>query len=417
MDDRIPEPVEARNYLARKAIVETEEWDDLMRGEHAHAFTVAHSRNADVLDDIFGLLNTAMAEGKSFNSFKAEMSDLMEDKGWYGRQDKTKDDKDYINWRTKLIYHVNMRTAYSAAHYRQQVRGAAMRPIWQYISKLVGDARREDHMALHEKAFRWDDPFWNENYPPNGWGCECAVFALSESEAEREGVEILKTDGNGNPPNLIDSNGNAVEWDKFAPAEWQYNPGMEALVPNFERYENLKQAGVLDSIRERYRADVNKVKLTFGEMMAITNAMRIQKPQRKDEYPQNNPILYMLGNLNSNHQKAMGINDSKIMATGFRLYHGIIEKNNDQRIPKELYNDLYELLQSPDEIYRVKKPNQPQWGDEFHLVRKVPSYSPRILNVVVRKRDMSALDIITAGLMGDDHGNNNYTRIWPSDGS
>ena len=70
MADRIPDPIEARRYLSRKAVVETEAWDDLKWGEHAHAFTVAHSRNAGILNDIFGLLNEAMAEGKSFKYCK-----------------------------------------------------------------------------------------------------------------------------------------------------------------------------------------------------------------------------------------------------------------------------------------------------------------------------------------------------------
>lgn len=168
MADRFPEPTEAKRYLSRKAVVETEDWDDLKWGEHAHAFTVAHSRNAAVLDDIFGLLNKAMDGGESYETFRKGMRDLMEKKGWYGRQDKGPDDEGYINWRTKLIYHVNMRTAYEAGRYRQQLRGAELRPIWVYKSKLVGSNRRQDHVALHDKAFRYDDPFWDANRPPNG---------------------------------------------------------------------------------------------------------------------------------------------------------------------------------------------------------------------------------------------------------
>lgn len=403
MPDLIPEPVEAKKYLAKKAIVETERWDDLKHGEHAHAFTVAHSRNAGVLNDIFGLLNTAMAEGKSFNKFKGEMSDLMKKKGWYGGAGHTKDEKGYINWRTKLIYHVNMRTAYEAGRYRQQVRGATLRPIWEYVSKLVGKNRREDHIALHGKAFRWDDPFWNEFRPPNGWGCECSVVTLSEAGAEREGIEVLKSGPDGKPPAMVDRNGNAVDWNKFAPQEWKYNPGREALVPSFDKYENLKREGFFEAVRERYREDMEIAKLSFNELMVIKDEMANRKPKIDEEFTENNPILYLIGNLNKETQAKMGINDSKVMINGYRIYHGFTDKNPKQSIPDEYYQDLYDIMQNPPEIYERLKPNEPQWGREFHFSKQVKNWPGKILNIVLRKAEQGALQIITIGLMGDDH--------------
>jgi len=401
--DCIPDPVEAKKYLSRKAIVETEKWDELKHGEHAHAFTVAHSRNAAVLNDIFGLLNKAMSDGESFNTFKKEMHSLMTDKGWYGRGDKGPNDKDYINWRISLIYHVNMRTAYESGRYRQQVRGASLRPIWEYVSKLIGKNRREDHLALHGKAFRWDDPFWNENRPPNGWGCECSVITLSEAGAEREGVEILESDADGNPPAMVDKNGNAVDWKNFAPPEWKYNPGKETLVPNFEKYKGLERLGVLDTVIERYREDMEKIKLSFEELMVIKDEMGIRKPKQKEEFEENNPILYMIGNLDSETQKVMGINDSKVMINGYRIYHGFTDKNPQQAVPKEYYKDLYDIMQNPPEIYERRKPDKPQWGREFHFSKKVKNWPGKILNIVLRKKGDTALQITTIGFMGDDH--------------
>jgi len=402
MADPIPDPVEAKRYLSRKAIVETEKWDDLKCGEHAHAFTVAHSRNAGVLNDIFGLLNKAMAEGESFDKFKKGLRSLMEDKGWYSRSDKGPNDKDYINWRTRLIYHVNMRTAYEAGRYRQQVRGSELRPIWEYISKLVGKNRREDHIALHGKAFRWDDPFWNEFRPPNGWGCECSVVTLSEAGAAREGVEVLKSDADGNPPAMIDRNGNAVDWKSFAPPEWKYNPGKEALIPSFDNFKYLEKEGVLDTVRERYREDIENSKLSFGELMAIKDEMANRKPEIKEEFEENNPILYLLGNLDEEARKKMGINDTKIMINGYRIYHGFVKKNKDQAIPDELYQSLYDTIQNPVEIYEKQKPDHPEYGREFHFSKKLND--GKILNVVLRKLNNTALQIITVGRIGDDHG-------------
>ena len=85
MGDRFPEPVEAEKFLKDKVKVETEKWDDLKWGEHAHAFTVAHSVKAGVVNEIHGLLGKALAEGQSFQDFRNGMLDMMAKTGWYGR--------------------------------------------------------------------------------------------------------------------------------------------------------------------------------------------------------------------------------------------------------------------------------------------------------------------------------------------
>ena len=413
MSDRIPDPVEAKKYLSKKSIVETEEWDDLKWGEHAHAFTVAHSRNAAVLNDIFGLLNHAMTEGKSFNSFKKEMLSLMEEKGWYGRSDKGPNDKDYINWRIGLIFHVNMRTAYEAGRYRQQVRGAEMRPIWEYVSKLAGKHRREDHIALHGKAFRFDDPFWNENRPPNGWGCECSVVTLSEAGAEREGVEILKSDADGNPPAMVDRNGNAVDWNKFTPETWRYNPGREALAPNFREYSNLANyrmddgRSALAHVAERYRQDMDGTRLTSGEFDTV-----IRRMNEKDYTAQG--INYQVGNLDRQRHEAMiknFVDDSKIMAQDKELYHGTADKNASQRIPSNMLGRVYQLLQTPERIYEETKLSHPRQGRVFHFVQD--THDGKVLKVVLRQQQPgTALRVITIGWVEDHYGNQVFKKIW-----
>lgn len=40
---------------------------------------------------------------------------------------------------------------------------------------------------MHGKVFPADDPVWKTWYPPNGWGCQCSVEALSAREAKALG--------------------------------------------------------------------------------------------------------------------------------------------------------------------------------------------------------------------------------------
>jgi SPP1 gp7 family putative phage head morphogenesis protein len=410
MPDRIPDPTEAKRYLSRKSIVETENWNDLKWGEHAHAFTVAHSRNAAVLNDIFGMLNKAMAEGESFDTFRKGMRDMMDQKGWYGRSDKGPNDTDYINWRTRLIYHVNMRTAYEAGRYRQQVRGADMRPIWEYVSKLVGDHRRQEHVALHGKAFRYDDPFWDYNRPPNGWGCECSVITLSESGAAREGVEILASDADGNPPALTDRDGNAVDWNKFTPETWRYNPGRESVAPNFRGFTNLANCRMSDGrsalahVAERYRQDMDGSRMSGGEFDTL-----IRRMNQKDYTPQN--ITYQVGNLDRQRHEAMikaGVDDSKIMAVDRDLYHGTADKNAGQKIPADRFGSVYQILQTPERIYEETGTKK---GRTFHFVKDTKD--GKIIKVVLRQgMPTTALRIITMGWVEDQYGNPVFKKIW-----
>jgi uncharacterized protein with gpF-like domain len=117
--NRFPEPAEAKRFLERKLNVKTDAWNELKWGEHSHAFTVAHSVGANVLDDIHSLINKAMADGETLETFRKGMLETMAKTGWYGKAGKTAEDESYINWRIKVIYETNMRTAYSAARYRE----------------------------------------------------------------------------------------------------------------------------------------------------------------------------------------------------------------------------------------------------------------------------------------------------------
>jgi hypothetical protein len=409
--DPIPDPVEAKKYLARKAIVETENWGDLKCGEHAHAFTAAHSRNANILNDIFGLLNTAMSEGKSFNSFKKEMKSLMADKGWYGRSDKGPGDKGYIAWRTKLIDHVNMSTAYEAGRYRQQVRGANLRPIWEYVSKLVGKNRREDHVALHGKAFRWDDPFWNEFRPKNGINCECTVVSLSEAGAEREGVEVLKSDPDGNPPAMVDRNGNAVDWNKFAPAEWKYNQGREALAPNFANYTNLPPE-VLHTVMGNYRNSMDGTVLPKEEWSVIS-----KRANESDYKPTG--AMFQVGNLSEADYAAVrnkaGIFDSKIMATDHDLWHSMgnkqlriqqakvahkpqdeIQRLINQAVDPKDFETVYKTYSAPEQIFleRIENKKKNETYVLLHFTKNMGN--GKTLRIIFHARDTRRSKLATS---------------------
>ncbi|MDR3355619.1 MAG: hypothetical protein LBO04_00315 [Spirochaetaceae bacterium] len=388
----IPVPQLAIDFLAKKKIVPTDKWDELQYGEHAHAFTVAHSSGANILDDIFALLNRADAEGISFGEFRNGMLDAMKEKGWYGGAGHGKDEKGYINWRIGVIYDTNMRTAYSQAHYREQLRGAELRPIWVYNSLLSGKNRRQEHIALHGRAFRYDDAFWDTYYPPNGWGCECYVTTESEHSAEQAGIGV-EDSGKLELP-AIDS-------------AWAYNVGREALAPNFSKYTNLPQAALKD-IYANYRNSMDGTRLTKGEFQTLI------KRTNEADYKYVN-AQYQVGNLEAERFEAMrkkGIADSKIMSTDKQLWHGTGDKTANQKVPERLFEELYETLQTPEAIYEESVADKRY--RVFHFVKDTKDGNK--LKALLHQRNLAsgstALQVRTVGYAQYEYTGGQYEKIW-----
>jgi hypothetical protein len=411
--DRIPEPIYAKEFLENKLNVKTDAWDDLKHGEHSHAFTVAHSIEANVLDDIHGLLNKAMANGESFNTFKKGMLEMMDKHGWYGGDGHTKNDTKYINWRCRIIYDTNMKTAFAAGRERQQKEHADMRPIWVYKSKLVGKNRRQEHIALHDKAFPHDDPFWDTYYPPNEWGCECYVTTKSLSGAERDGIKVSKSDSDGNPPPMAGTDGKPIDWGKFAGKTWNYNPGRETLSPNFGNYKNL--AGIrmddgqtaLRHVVDRYRKDMDSVRLNENEFNIL-----FRRTQQADYKPNEIPI--QVGNLDRIRHEAMmnaGIIDSKIMAASKELRHGTVDKVEKQKVPADQVGLFYNMFSTPEHIYENITPKSPHLGREFHFVKD--THDGKVLKMVFRQKQPSmALRLETIGKVEDEYNGAKYKKIF-----
>lgn len=227
--------------------------------------------SCSVLDKIHHYCIASVTKGLTEEMFKSGLRKHLESSGWYGgkydhlpdTEENQKKKESYLNWRLGVIFRTNLSTAYAAGKYRQMMRVADMRPIWVY-SALLDKRTRPAHAALHNKAFRFNDPFWSTYYPPNGWNCRCFIYSITESQAASRGIEILSSDENGNPPLIAyaneQGNANQILWGNFCPSEWRYNPGQEAYKPDWSKYTNLAkiEAGkttALEVIRKTWEID------------------------------------------------------------------------------------------------------------------------------------------------------------------
>ncbi|MCF4430027.1 phage head morphogenesis protein [Acinetobacter baumannii] len=192
-------PSDAISYLEEKGFKIGWDWHETLDNAHSRAFTVAKVARMDLLQDIRQSLISAMQQGQTLEQWKASITPVLQDKGWWGK-------KTVINpegreqevqlgspRRLRTIYDTNMQSAFAAGRYKAMLASAEARPYWEWRHITISNPRKQ-HVALNGRLFRFDDPFWNVAYPPSEWGCKCRVIARSAREVE--GKEILSGEGN-----------------------------------------------------------------------------------------------------------------------------------------------------------------------------------------------------------------------------
>lgn len=235
-------PEKAVEYFKSKGYAFSWNWWDIWQEAHTIVFTVAKAMRDDILQDIRDIVQKAIEEGLSFRSFQKLLEPRLKAKGWWGKAivgDETGAQQVQLGspWRLRTIYRTNMQTSFMAGRYRTFMEMTDNRPYWQYVAVL--DSRtRPSHRALHGKVFRYDDPFWNYFFPPNGWHCRCSVRALSEKNIRDRGLVVENSEGRISMKEVPISKSS----DKTAEvavymgyhgerivtdAGWSYNPGID----------------------------------------------------------------------------------------------------------------------------------------------------------------------------------------------
>jgi SPP1 gp7 family putative phage head morphogenesis protein len=228
-------PEKAIAYLEAKGFKFSWDWQDTWEAAHNKAFTVAKVMKLDILQDIRDEVTKSLTDGITFDQFKRELEPLLKEQGWWGKVPASEVpgydtasgvDPDKIVQlgsprRLETIYRTNIRTSMSAGHYKTQIEEADDRPYWMWV-QVDRPNKRPYHAKLNGMVLRFDDPFWDTNYPPNGFGCECRVRALSKSEVTELGLKIASGD-------IIDMQ---------PEPGWAYNPGKENFTPDLSKFDS-----------------------------------------------------------------------------------------------------------------------------------------------------------------------------------
>jgi len=209
---------EAIAFFKNKLSIPTEHWDDLWKMMHTKGFTVAGAMKEELLDDMRMAVDKAISEGTTLAAFQKDFGAMVVKHGWIYKGGR--------NWRSKLIYDTNLRTAYQAGRYKQMADPdvVALRPYWQY--RHSGSAHpRIEHLGWHNLVLPHDDPFWDTHYPPNGWGCKCRVVTLSQRDLDKMGKDGVDKAPEIEHREWKDSKGKKHQVPVGIDPGWDYNVG------------------------------------------------------------------------------------------------------------------------------------------------------------------------------------------------
>lgn len=163
------------------------------------------------------------------------------------------------------------RSARQALNWQEIQRESDLFPMLRYIT--ANDARvRDSHRILHGVTLPIDDPFWRSWYPPNGWGCRCAVQQIHDS------ARI--------PPA-------ALPTEKEAPEELRFNAGITQTVVSDKHpyYTRLNKGNDKAKVKSKieHRTKQAMAKLDISDLVYLHNDIRVNAhPSHGDiEFPAN----------------------------------------------------------------------------------------------------------------------------------
>lgn len=355
------EPKEIVKYFESKGCKISFDWHEVYEDAHAKAFTVAKMTQADLLKDTQDMLTQAIKEGWTEKKFEKNAAELFTKKGWVGHKEMTNPKTGETKTvelgtprRIKTIFQSNMHSAYSVGRYKQQLEDADIAPYWMYQCIMDGKTRPE-HKAMHGKVFRYDDAFWNNFYPPNGWGCRCFVKSLTENQLNQRGLKCESSKGKirdvtdivggeerGNK--AFDFNIGGKSFTLKPDAGWGSNNAIKAWGLDVQAYKKI--AKLPQEIQDRFISDMAQ---NVHNKKVLENFVNnyIKNDKKNEDTIKEKTLTWITPTL-LKRLKADDINlhTPIIVLTDDRIGHTL-----DKKVDYDELIGIYDILNNPDGVY------------------------------------------------------------------
>lgn len=213
-----PDPTkfhEAVKAFRKRVPMSNEDYDQLQADERRRGFTVGAVSQADLVQDVFDAIDSALVAGTSFDDFKAEIGGKLAD-AWGGEDAP----------RVETIFRTNVLSAYSEGRHEIFSSPAVKetRPVWRFDA-IEDDRIDEDCEAADGTVLPADDPWWSTHLPPLHFNCRCSFTALTPEEADEEGMTERAPEGEAD-----EGFGNAPDDEEWAPDLSRFSPSLREVL-------------------------------------------------------------------------------------------------------------------------------------------------------------------------------------------
>ncbi len=199
-------PEEAISFFRQKGFKIGFDYRDVGQQEDQAGFTVAKAMQLDLLTEIRGFVDAALANGTTLATFQKELMPRLVGRGWWGKQemiDPVTGDTVLAQLgsprRLEVIFDTNLATAYSEGQWERIQRNKELFPFLEYVRSASVNPRHT-HLAYAGLVLRADDAFWQSHLPIKEWGCKCSVIQHTQRMLDREGLKVGKA-----PPEVMRS--------------------------------------------------------------------------------------------------------------------------------------------------------------------------------------------------------------------
>lgn len=157
---------------------------------------------------------------KTATELREATSFLIDDQG------KVRDWPAFKEQMTKL--HKQYNVAYLEAEYDFAIQSGDMVERWANFEQggdrynlqyrtANDESVRDTHRGLHNITLPFDDSFWNDYTPPNGWGCRCTVVQVLKDKYPSSDPEGARSSGEDATTEIDKQGRNRLEMFRFNP--------------------------------------------------------------------------------------------------------------------------------------------------------------------------------------------------------